>query len=579
MTGMFHDFLLSFPWSITLILGISLLVASLLVPFMQFWFIRKPLQTGGKGFSFLDILQKYYNKLLDVCFKHPYYTVITGLAFIFVGIILMGKLPQNLMPTADRNQFAVEIYLPTGTAIEKTSAIADTLENILRADDRIVSVTSFTGCASPRFHTAYAPQIAGPNYAQFIVNTKGNKEHVYSLDECIEAALDNNVRMKNAQNNLRMAEHSKQEAFSKYFPTVSAMGSGFLADKSLVRMGLSPEMQMTFMKNGLVGDVSATLPLFTGGQIINGNKLAKVNVEVNRLQQRQSQNEVTLTVENYFWQVVMLKEKLQTISTLDKQLTQLLQDVETSVQAGVTTRNDLLQVQLRQNEIQSKRIQAENMLSLSRSMLAQYIGHPADSIEVAATLKDTLPQGPEGLYTPPEAALATTNEYNLLQQNVKASSLQHKMAIGKNLLTIAIGGGYAYENLLGKDHTFWLGFATVSVPISGWWGGSHDIQRQKLQLRNAENQLADQSQLLVIRMKHIWDDLNDAYKQVKIALLSIEQAKENLRLNTDYYAAGTCTMSDLLDAQSLYQQSRDKYVETYAQYEVKKREYLQVTGR
>ena len=288
-------------------------------------------------------------------------------------------------------------------------------------------------------------------------------QHVYSLDECIEAALDNNVRMKNAQNNLRMAEHSKQEAFSKYFPTVSAMGSGFLADKSLVRMGLSPEMQMAFMKNGLVGDVSATLPLFTGGQIVNGNKLAKVNVEVNRLQQRQSQNEVTLTVENYFWQVVMLKEKLQTISTLDKQLTQLLQDVETSVQAGVTTRNDLLQVQLRQNEIQSKRIQAENMLSLSRSMLAQYIGHPADSIEVAATLKDTLPQGPEGLYTPPEAALATTNEYNLLQQNVKASSLQHKMAIGKNLPTIAIGGGYAYENLLGKDHTFWLGFVPETV--------------------------------------------------------------------------------------------------------------------
>ena len=183
MTGMFHDFLLSFPWSITLILGISLLVASLLVPFMQFWFIRKPLQTGGKGFSFLDILQKYYNKLLDVCFKHPYYTVITGLTFIVVGIILMGKLPQNLMPTADRNQFAVEIYLPTGTAIEKTSAIADTLENILRADDRIVSVTSFTGCASPRFHTAYAPQIADPNYAQFIVNTKGNKETVDLLDE------------------------------------------------------------------------------------------------------------------------------------------------------------------------------------------------------------------------------------------------------------------------------------------------------------------------------------------------------------------------------------------------------------
>lgn len=183
MTGMFHDFLLSFPWAITLILAISLLVASLLVPFMQFWFIRKPLKTSVKGFSFLDMLQKYYNKLLDICFKHPYFTVTGGLTFIAIGIILMGKLPQNLMPTADRNQFAIEIYLPTGSAIEKTAAIADTLGNILQADPRVVSVTSFTGCSSPRFHTAYAPQIAGSNYAQFIVNTKGNQETVELLDE------------------------------------------------------------------------------------------------------------------------------------------------------------------------------------------------------------------------------------------------------------------------------------------------------------------------------------------------------------------------------------------------------------
>ena len=73
--------------------------------------------------------------------------------------------------------------------------------------------------------------------------------------------------------------------------------------------------------------------------------------------------------------------------------------------------------------------------------------------------------------------------------------------------------------------------------------------------------------------------LLDARKQVEIAVESIAQATENLRLQTDYYQAGTCTMSDLLEAQSLYQQSRDKYVESYAGYEIKKREYLQATGR
>lgn len=182
MTGMLHDFLLSFPWAITLILGISLMVAMLLVPFIQFWFIRKPIPVK-KGFSVLGAIQAFYNKVLDSCFAHPYITLSIGVGSVILGIFLMGKLPQKLMPIADRNQFAVEIYLPTGTAVEKTAQVADSVEHLLRKDSRTLSVASFIGCSSPRFHTAYAPQLAGTNYAQLIVNTKGNKETVDMLDE------------------------------------------------------------------------------------------------------------------------------------------------------------------------------------------------------------------------------------------------------------------------------------------------------------------------------------------------------------------------------------------------------------
>lgn len=80
-------------------------------------------------------------------------------------------------------------------------------------------------------------------------------------------------------------------------------------------------------------------------------------------------------------------------------------------------------------------------------------------------------------------------------------------------------------------------------------------------------------------MRNSWNAMNDAYQQVQIAIESIGQAKENLRLQSDYYQAGTCTMSDLLEAQALCQQSRDNYVESYSQYEIKKREYLLATGR
>ena len=185
-SGLVHDFLLSFPWAITLILAISLLVAVLLVPFMQFYFIRKPIshkQGEEKSFSFLDVLQQFYDKLLAVCFRNPKSVLLIGVVSVLLGGIMLAYQPQSMLPTADRNQFAVEIFLPTGTSVEKTAMVADSLERMIRKDPRIVSVTSFKGCNSPRFHSSYAPQIPGSNFAQFIVNTKGVHETVELLDE------------------------------------------------------------------------------------------------------------------------------------------------------------------------------------------------------------------------------------------------------------------------------------------------------------------------------------------------------------------------------------------------------------
>ncbi|MEG1729227.1 MAG: efflux RND transporter permease subunit [Bacteroidaceae bacterium] len=188
LKGLTFDFMKSFPWAVTLVLLISLLVAELLVPFLQFYFIRKPVEgkmskNGKKSFSFLDVLQQSYNRLLDACFAHPWITIGAGSASIIVGAVLMAQVPQKLLPTAERNQFAVEIYMPTGTALTKTMQVADSLERILRQDKRVVSIASFKGCASPRFQTSYAPQMGSSNFAQFVVNTTDNEATVELLDK------------------------------------------------------------------------------------------------------------------------------------------------------------------------------------------------------------------------------------------------------------------------------------------------------------------------------------------------------------------------------------------------------------
>ena len=399
---------------------------------------------------------------------------------------------------------------------------------------------------------------------------------VYTLDECINEAVKNNLALRNADNQIAMSNEQRKEAYTKYFPAVSATGGGFISNQGLLQMSMG-DQNLSLAKNGIVAGVTAMQPVFAGGQIINGNKMAKVGEDVSRLQRNLSENEVRLNTENYYWQAVMLKEKLKTLDQVDKQLVSVEKDAQAAVDAGIRNRNDLLQVRLRKNETRTSRIQVENSLHTVCDMLAQVMGHAGETIDVQSSV--STPENTQQYYLSPESALPQTNEYQLLDKQIEANKLQYKLSVGKNLPSVAVGAGYLYNNVMDKSQNNLIGMLTVSVPISSWWGGSHDMKRQKIQVANSLNEKQDKSELLMVKMRKAWNDMNDAFKQVDIAKESIAQSEENLRLNTDYYQAGTATISDLLDAQTLYQQSRDKYVESITNYEVKKREYLQATGR
>ncbi|MDE6135639.1 MAG: efflux RND transporter permease subunit, partial [Muribaculaceae bacterium] len=191
VTGMFRDFLTDFPWGMTIILFVSLLIAELLVPFLQYKLIRRPiyklqqeaLASGKKKFSLFGSMQKGYDKVIDWCFEWPKLTVAIGLATVVLSAWLFVKTPLQLMPIAERNQFAIEIFMPEGTSVARTTAVADSLESILARDERVVSIASFHGCSSPRFQATYAPEVGGPNFAQFIVNTKSNQATIDVLDD------------------------------------------------------------------------------------------------------------------------------------------------------------------------------------------------------------------------------------------------------------------------------------------------------------------------------------------------------------------------------------------------------------
>lgn len=410
-----------------------------------------------------------------------------------------------------------------------------------------------------------------------MVSVSGSAQQSYSLAQCKKLALENNARMKNARLEVSSARQTKEEAFTNFFPSLSASALGYNANQPLVEANLGG-MPLALLKNGIVGDITVTQPLFAGGQIVNGNKLAQLGVEVSRFKQEQSEKEVLLTTEVYYWQIISLNEKLKTLAIVEQLVNSLYKDVDAAVKAGVKNRNDLLQVQLRKNSVASDRLQLENGLKLSRMLLGQYVGLKADSLSIEPVSFDE-PASPEKLRTDHGAALLTTPEYQLLAKNVEANRLQQKITVGKYLPTVGIGASYMYDDLMDKDNTTAMVFAKVSVPISDWWGGSHAIKKQKFQTMMAQNEQRNNSDLLLIQMQKLWNDVEESYKQVKLAEESVVTATENVRLNTNYYQAGTTTLSDLLDSQLLLQQSRNQHTDAYTQYLIKQTQYLQATGR
>lgn len=402
----------------------------------------------------------------------------------------------------------------------------------------------------------------------------------YSLTECKRLAIENNRAIKNSDLNIAAATESKKEAFTNYFPTLSATGFGFKANDPFVSLDMGGT-SIGLLEDGFAGAVTLTQPVFTGGKIVYGNKLAKLGVEVSKQQLRLSENEVLLQVENAYWELLGLHEKMTTLDVLNQQLTSLLKDVEVSYKAGLITNNDVLQVKLKLNEVKSNKVNLENGIALCKMALCQQLGLDIDTSDQFDIVRPDIdsPESPVTFYVNHRDALTGRAENILLEQNVDANKLYTKIKRADYMPTVAVGAAYMQNNMMDKWDGNAAVFVSVNIPISGWWGGSHAIRKQYINEQIAYNNKLEGQEQLLLQMRSVKNDLDNAYKQILIAKESIEQSSENLRLNNNYYKAGMVALTDVFDAQSLMQQSRDKYVDAYSQYQKKRFEYLQVTGR
>ena len=176
ITGPLGDFVQLFPWTVCFSLMASLAYAMLVIPSLEIMFIKPDDKPKHDGFlkaqmRFFAFLQRLYDKMQSHCFNHPLFTIGMGVGSLVLGALMFLALNVQMMPMAERDNFAVEIRLPEGSSLEATTRISDSLQRMLLDDKRVTSVTAFIGETAPRFHVTYAPSIPANNLSQLIVNT------------------------------------------------------------------------------------------------------------------------------------------------------------------------------------------------------------------------------------------------------------------------------------------------------------------------------------------------------------------------------------------------------------------------
>ncbi len=421
-----------------------------------------------------------------------------------------------------------------------------------------------------------------------------------SVQDCIEMALENNIDLKNNYLEIDKAKATKNEARAEYFPTVSAQALAFDAarpllsfgiddiDNALVRqtlytwfaeyginMGLENEIELA--QNGTVVNMMATEPIYAGGRIRNGNKLAKLGIEAAETQALVKEDELRLQTESLYWQIVALQEKVATLDQLDRLLDTLDKDLAGAVEAGLAMPTDQYKLRVKQNESRLNRKKVEDGIMLLKMALAQHIGADWQTMTLTDTLG--LETEPATWFQPATEAVANRHESHLLDLSLQAEKLKRKMTLGEALPSLMVGGSASYNTVFEHSKPNAMVFAMLQVPITDWHKTSYKLKKHDLDAEMAENTRRDLTEKMEMQTNQAWFNLEQSWLRITMAQTALSDAEANLKITEDYYEAGLVALSDVLEAQTLLKQSRDELTDSRMEYRVNLVTYRQLTGK
>jgi outer membrane protein TolC len=407
-----------------------------------------------------------------------------------------------------------------------------------------------------------------------------------SADQCRAMALQSSEDLQKSQIDYEESRLDVDIANRSALPTL---------DGAAMLEYIAPDITMSSielqMRGMYIAGLNVTQPIYTGGKITAGKRLAGIGRDVAAERLRLSRMDVISDADQAYWSLVAVAAKEQMLRSYVAQMDTLYAQAQNALTVGMTTRNDLLRIESRRSEIIYNLKKVVNGRNLCRLALCRIIGVDEDTpIEPSDTaIQISVP----GMLA---NDISARPELQLLNLAIDANQQQVNMARADYLPKIGLSLGYfRYGNIktvttyqlqdgsvgsLSNTTNDGLGLAMLSVqiPIFNWGITGKKVKKARLDLDKSRLDLDKNQRLLSIEVQQAINNVNDGYELISAATIALNQAKENLQSLQARYRVAMCPIIDLLDAQSQWQQAESNLIEAKAQFKIYQTQYLRATG-
>lgn len=423
------------------------------------------------------------------------------------------------------------------------------------------------------------------------------QDDVLTLDSCFALARTNNAQFKTNRIEIEKAQEVKKQVYTKFFPQVDARYFAYYAVNPIIQYGVDdihdefgeilkaiieylnnnvglglPE-EIDLLQKGHSISATAIQPVYAGGRVRNGNKLAELGIEAAELKAQVSERDVMENIESTYYLIVGLKSKVATLESALNLIDSLDRVADVALKAGLVTKNDQLRVALERNKYKALQLQLNNGIVLASQLLCQEIGieYPEDGLNLDDDLHHAnMFVEEEGFERP---------EMRLLQMQIDAEMLQKKLTRGEALPQVGIGAMLQYGNVIKSYKGNAIFFAAVQIPILQWWETSHKIKEHNLKIEQYEIMQKDLTEKMTLQEKQAFNQMSEAMALMKSDESALDMAQENYRVAELNYKAGVNTITDVLEANALLLQAENAITDRQITYVTARRRYHDLTGR